>query len=100
MIIIYVTYPNKEEAQRITEHLLNKRLIACANTFPIKSSYFWKGGIEHSNEFVSVIKTKKENWETVKKEIKKLHSYDLPCILKLDVEADEEYGKWVKEETK
>lgn len=95
MIIIYVTYPNKEEAKKITAHLLNKKLIACANVFPIKSSYWWKGNIENSDEFVSIVKTRKENWKKVKEKVKKIHSYDVPCIIKFDVEADEEYEKWV-----
>lgn len=99
-IIIYVTYPNMDEATKIASHLLQKKLIACANYFPIKSSFWWKGKIDNSDEIVSILKTKKENWETVKSEIKKIHSYETPCIMKLDAEANTEYELWVNSETK
>ncbi len=99
-IIIYVTYPNMEEATKIVSHLLQKKLIACANYFPIRSSFWWKGKIDNSDEIVSILKTKKENWEIIKSEIKKMHSYETPCIMKLDAEANTEYELWVNSETK
>ncbi|MFA5259239.1 MAG: divalent-cation tolerance protein CutA [Candidatus Pacearchaeota archaeon] len=99
-ILIYVTYPNMEEASKAISHLLEKKLIACANTFPIKATSCWTGKVAECDEIVSILKTKKENWEKVKSEIKKIHSYKVPCIMKLDVEANEEYESWVNSETK
>ena len=100
MILIYITCPNKEEAEKIVKLLLKKKLIACANIFPIKSFYHWKGKIENDQEFVSILKTKEENWEKVKEEVKRVHSYDVPCIIKLNVEANEEFANWVNTECK
>lgn len=99
-IIIYTTNPNLKEAKRVAEYLLRKKLIACANHFPIQSSYWWKGKIENSKEIVSILKTKKENWAKVKNEIQKIHTYETPCIMKLEVEANDDYAKWIKGETK
>ena len=59
-IMIYVTHKNKEDAEKIARHLLGKKLIACANIFPINSLYLWKGEIERSKEVVSIFKTKRE----------------------------------------
>jgi len=100
LIIIYTTYPNMEEAKKVTSHLLQKKIIACANFFPISSSFWWKGKMDNSNEIVALLKTKKQNWEKVKSEIKKIHSYETPCIMKLDVEANEDYEDWIEKETK
>jgi len=80
--------------------LLQKKLISCANFFPVQSSFWWKGKIDSSEEIVSICKTKKENWEKVKSEVKKIHSYETPCIIKIDAEANEEFWSWVKSETK
>jgi periplasmic divalent cation tolerance protein len=99
-IIIYVTHENLENAEKLASHLLQKKLIACANFFPIKSSFWWKGKIENSEEIVSLLKTRKENWEKVKSEIKKIHPYETPCIMKINVEANEDYESWVNNETK
>lgn len=84
-----------EEAKKAASYLLEKKLIACANYFPIKSSSCWTGKIAECDEVVSIVKTKKENWEELKKEVKKLHSYEVPCIIKIDVEANEEYENWI-----
>ena len=99
-ILIYVTHESEKSAKKIVSHLLQKKLIACANLFPITSSYWWKGKIEDSKEIVSLLKTKKENWEKVKSEIEKIHPYETPCIMKLDAEANESYESWVKGETR
>lgn len=95
MIIIYTTNPNLKEAKKIGKHLLEKGLIKCANYFPIESEYWWKGKIENSKEIVSILKTKKENWKKVKDEVKKIHPYETPCIIKIEVEANKEYEDWI-----
>ena len=98
-IFVYVTHKNQEEAEKVSTHLLERKLIACANIFPIKSAYLWQGKIEKGDEFVSILKAKTENWNKIKGEIKKIHSFEVPCITKVDVEANEEYEAWVNSET-
>jgi len=100
MISIYITCKDKKEAIKISKHLLKKRLIACSNIFPIKSMYWWNKKIINDNEIVILAKTTGKKFEKIKKEVGKIHSYDLPCILKFNVEANKEYEKWVKTETK
>ena len=97
--LIYITYPNIEEAKKIVHHLLDKKLISCANFFPVENCYWWKGKIVDSTEVVSIIKTKEQNLERIKSEVKKLHTYEIPCIIKLDAEANKEFEDWVEEET-
>src|SRR3989338_9109010 len=99
-IVLYVTHKNKKEAEKIVSHLLKKHLIACANFFPIQSTYWWKDKIANAKEIVTLLKTRKENWKTVEIEIKKMHPYETPCIMKLDVKANKDYERWVGKETK
>lgn len=98
-ILIYITHPNAKEAKRVCGELLEKRLIACANYFPIESSYWWKGKVEHGKEIVSIVKTRKENWTKVKKAVEALHPYETPCIMRLDVSSNKSYSDWIKRET-
>ena len=100
MTIIYITCKDDEEAAKISKHLLEKKLIACSNMHPIRSMYWWKGKIADEKEIVIITKTKEKNYNIIKKEVSKLHSYDVPCILKIDAEANESYDKWVNEEVK
>ncbi|MDO8740054.1 MAG: divalent cation tolerance protein CutA [Candidatus Woesearchaeota archaeon] len=100
MMLIYITCKDEEEARKISMHLVKNRLAACTNMFPIRSFYWWKDKIEETDEYVVLAKTIDENYEKIKKEVKKIHSYEVPCIMKMNVDVNEEYGKWVEKETK
>ncbi len=99
-IIIKITCPNIEVAREISEHLLQQKLISSANFFPIKSMSSWTGKIQEVDEYISFLKTRKDNWEKVRDEIKKIHPYKVPCITKIDVEANEDYESWLNKQTK
>ena len=95
MIIVYVTCKNKDEAKKIAKHLLDKKLIACANILDSDSLYNWKDKLRDEKESILLMKTKKEKFDEINKEISNMHSYDTPCILKIDVEANSKYKDWV-----
>lgn len=94
MVLVYITCKSNKEAEKISRNLLEKKLIACANIFPIKSMYWWENEIVEDNEHVIIAKAL--DFEEVKKAVKRIHSYSVPCILKIDVEANNEYMKWVR----
>ena len=98
-ILIYITNRNFKDAKKLASHLLKKHLIACANFFPISSSFWWNGELKNANEVVSLLKTRKGNWNKVKSEIERIHPYEVPCITKLEVEANESYENWIRKES-
>ena len=100
MTLIYITCKDDEEAVKISKHLLEKKLIACSNMHPIRSMYWWEGKIQDEKETVIIAKTLEKNYGKIKEEVSKLHSYDVPCILKIDAEANESYDKWVNDEVR
>ena len=93
--MIYITCANGDEARKIANHLLKKRLIACANIFKIKSLYWWQCKITDDGENVLIVKTLEKNYEKIKSEAKKIHSYTIPCILKIEAEANKAYYDWL-----
>lgn len=99
MALAYITCKDRKEAEKISMHLLRKRIIACANIFPIKSMFWWKGKIADGNESVIIAKTSNKNFRNLEKEVKKIHSYKIPCILRINATANKEYDKWLKKET-
>ncbi len=99
-IAIYTTFPSNSEAKKIVNFLLKNKLIACANFFPVTSSYWWRGKIINDREVVAILKTTSKNWPGIKAEIKKMHSYEMPCIEKIKIEANEDCERWIKGETK
>ncbi|MBI4149685.1 divalent-cation tolerance protein CutA [Candidatus Woesearchaeota archaeon] len=101
MLSIYLTCKDKQEAERIAKELLRKRLIACANIFPIASLYRWKGKIEKAKEVAVILKTKKEMFEEAAAIIKRLHSYEVPCICAGESsEVSKEYAAYLEKEVK
>ena len=100
MILVYITCKDEKEAVKISKHLLNKKLIACSNMHPIRSMYWWNKRIQDDKEFAVIAKTKEKNYKIIKEEVSKLHSYDVPCILKINAEANESYNKWINKEVK
>ncbi len=78
----------------------SKKLIASVNILPIESMYWWKGKINEEREFMVIAKTLEKKFGEIREEIKRVHSYTVPCILKIDVEADGEFLRWVGGEVK
>ena len=98
-IIIKITCPTINESRKISIHLLKKKLISSANFFPIKSISSWTGKIKEVNESIVFLKTRKKNWKKVRDEIKKIHLYKIPCIIKINVKANDDYESWVNKQT-
>ena len=96
MIYLYTPCKDVSEAKRIAKALVTRKIAACANIFPISSIYRWKGNL--TEEQVLLIKTTKKNTDKVRDEIKKLHSYDVPCIASFEVDCNSDYETWVKSE--
>ncbi len=97
MILIFSTFPNKEEAVKIGRELLKKKLIACYNLFPVESSYWWKDKIVNENEILMIMKIRKENFKRVEKFILKNHSYETPEVVAVKPnKVTRKYLNWIK----
>jgi len=96
-IFIYVTCSGLEEARQIGKTLVEERLAACVNIFPVNSIYLWEGKVKGALEFAIVIKTVEEKFREVEKRVKEMHSYDAPCIVSFEVKnVSEEFLNWVE----
>lgn len=97
-LIFYVTCPSEQAAKDIAAHLLEKKLIACANIFPIQSSYRWEGSIQHDDEWVCMLKSTLALEAIVEKEINSIHPYQVPCIMRYEGRANADYTKWIHDQ--
>ena len=99
-VIIVSTYPDKKTVKKTANELVKKRLAACVNISKISSIYSWKGKIENTSEFLAIFKTTQKNKNSLKKEIMKMHPYDVPEIAEIDVlSVNQPYLKWLIEST-
>ncbi len=97
-IVLSIT-GSQEEARRIAQALVERRLAACVNIVgPIHSVYRWKGAVESAPEHLLIIKTTAAAFPRVRDAIRELHSYEVPECVMLSIEAgSEEYMKWIGE---
>ena len=78
----YVTISTMEKAEELAKHLLNKRLIACANIVgKVKSVYWWEGKVCSEEEQLLILKTRSSLAPSLIAEVKANHPYDLPEII-------------------
>lgn len=98
--IICTAIPDEKAAEEIAARIVEKRLAACANTFPVKSVFHWKGKLERTTEFAVFLKTRAALAGRCEAEIKKLHPYELPEIIRIPIKGGSgEYLKWIRDET-
>lgn len=99
--LYYITTKTKDEAKRIARALLQEKLIAGANIFPLDSLYWWQEKICEEEEFALFMQSTKANFARIEEAVKTLHSYEIPCILSLAVTlGSADFLHWLKENTK
>lgn len=101
IIFVYVTCETSAQAENISRSLVEEKLAACVNILaPITSIYRWNDETQNSQEFPIIIKTRSDLFEKLEASVKKLHSYDNPCIVALPVsQGSEPFMSWIKENT-
>ncbi len=96
--IVLVTCGTLTEGRRIGRHVVSKKLAACVNVTlsPVESVYTWKGKIERAREYLLVMKTTAKRLAELEKEVKRLHSYDVPEFIALPIaEGSTKYLSWL-----
>jgi periplasmic divalent cation tolerance protein len=102
VFFVYVTASSSDEAKVIAKQLLEQELVACVNiSSEVESFYRWNGEVTSSKETPLLIKTTEACLADVKSEIKRLHSYECPCIAAWQVDdVDKDFLKWVETSVK
>lgn len=101
-IWVYITTGSAEEASRIGRALVEERLAACANLIGgMRSIYRWQGKIEEASETVLIAKTRDDLLDSLTERVRRLHSYDCPCVVGLPVVGgNPDYLDWIDAETR
>ena len=95
-IIVYTTFPNWESAREVTQKLLEKKLIVCANLREHEAMYWWQGEIKVDKEVGAIYKTEVSKWKELRETLKELHPYEIPMIARIDMDKlNREYSEWM-----
>ena len=96
-ILVVISCASREQALGLARHLVAQRLAACATVAGgVTSVYRWKGALEEAEETLVLAKSAQRLFTTLCDAVKSLHSYEVPEILALPVEAGlEAYLGWM-----
>jgi len=97
--VVLVTCGTLSEGRKIARRVVQKELAACVNVLrsPMNSYYTWKGKLEVAREFLLVMKTSSKRLADLEKEVKHLHSYEVPEFIALPVAAgSKDYLAWLE----
>jgi periplasmic divalent cation tolerance protein len=97
--VVLVTCASTAEARRIGRAVVERKLAACANILPgVESIYRWKGKVERAREVLVIMKTSATRLRDLEREVKRLHSYDVPEFIVLPIVAgSKEYLQWISD---
>ena len=96
-IAVLTTVASEEQAKAIAQALLEAKLAACINLFPIQSYYTWQEKINCDREWQLIIKTRFALFSQLTATIQALHKYEIPEIIALPiVEGSQSYLQWLK----
>jgi len=95
--VVLVTAGSVEEGAAIGKTLVEERLAACCSVVPgVHSIYRWNGAIVEDAECLLVLKTETRLFDELERRIRALHSYEVPEVLLLPIDAGSEpYLQWL-----
>ena len=98
-IVVLITAKDALEAKTISDQLLEKKLIACANIVEgVQSVFWWQGKIDQAKETLIILKSKQDLFKKIVKTVKAHHSYAVPEIIALPIiDGNPDYLKWIDE---
>ncbi len=99
MVFIYTTCASSEEAIRLGQLIIDHKMGACVDYWPVNSMYNWEGKIKHVSQVMMSIATFENKLEDVNDLISKQHSYSVPMIAGVDVRRiNRAYREWMMQE--
>ena len=99
MIFIYTTCENTEEAEKLSTYVIESRIVACVDFWPIRSCYNWNGEFKYISHIMLLVTTFESKLDQVTSIVNKYHTYSVPLIAGVDVRRiNHPYIEWMMEE--
>ncbi|MGI9047310.1 MAG: divalent-cation tolerance protein CutA [Burkholderiales bacterium] len=100
-ILVMTTFPDRDSALKLAQHLIGEQLAACVNVLGECSSvYRWQAQIETAHETPVLIKTTSARYPEVEAAVRANHPYELPEIVAVRISAGSRpYLAWIAAQT-
>jgi periplasmic divalent cation tolerance protein len=94
--LVMTTCGGKADAELIATTLVEKRLAACVQMFPIASVYRWEGALQKAEEWMLLGKIRAADYADVEAAIAAVHPYSTPEIIEISIEKGAQvYLNWI-----
>ena len=99
-IQVSTTTDKRKDAQKIANTLVDNRIAGCVQIVgPVVSTYWWRGSMETTEEWLCLIKTRKDLYGQLERVLKQIHPYETPEIVAVPITAgSKEYLDWLANE--
>lgn len=99
MVFIYTSCATLEEAKTLSKLIIDKKLGACVDYWPISSTYNWENKLNERSQVMMLITTLESKLEEINDLISENHSYSIPCIAGVDIRRiNRAYKEWMRQE--
>lgn len=99
MVFIYTTCESMDEAKKLGGMIIDKKIAACVDFWPISSCYNWEGASQCVSQAMLLITTFESKLESVNEIISENHTYSIPLIAGVDVRRiNHPYKEWMMKE--
>ncbi|MCL2588118.1 MAG: divalent-cation tolerance protein CutA [Oscillospiraceae bacterium] len=90
------SFPDKASAKKTAKLLIEQRLAACVQMFPIESVYLWEGEVCEGDEVALLIKSRAALFDQLVVTIRENHPYEVPEIIQIPMTAGlPAYLRWI-----
>jgi periplasmic divalent cation tolerance protein len=91
------TVSKDDTARKLAHSIVEAHLGACVNIIPhVRSIYEWQSKIQEDEEFILLIKTRREYVPQLIEFVKKNHPYEVPELIELPINnGNQDYLNWI-----
>jgi periplasmic divalent cation tolerance protein len=94
---VLISATTKKEANKISDDLVKKKLIAGSLIIKGPSRYWWEGKVVEKEYYNISAFSLMKNKSKIIEEVKKIHSDKCPIIAFSKIDGNKEFLKWIKE---
>ncbi len=88
-----------EEAEKLGSYIIESKMGACVDFWPIKSCYNWEGSFQCKSQAMLLVTTLESRLDPVTKLLNEKHTYSVPMIAGVDIRRiNHDYKEWMTKE--
>lgn len=97
---LVTTVGSAEDARRLADTAVERRLAACVQIETIESVYRWQGAVQHEPEWRLLFKTTEAAEPALRSFLLERHPYELPALYAIELsDPTEAFAAWVADGT-